>query len=215
MNLIFLDYGINVYLKLNRIFVIVFTSLLILGSSLVAQVKTNLEVIDQLVEKTVIGISDALPGDSKNLEFIYYSSEEMKLLKSNFISSFNENEYRLNTSGSNNSIILELTLNTADVDYTDTFRDGLFGNYLVERKIDLNGSYFISVNGKISDVIKFENSSLDTLDYEFIQTAENRTLPFTQSELPAEPFFSSLLEPAIAIGAAAVTIYLFFTVRSK
>ncbi|NOG97255.1 MAG: hypothetical protein HND52_04685 [Ignavibacteriae bacterium] len=203
------------YLKLNRIFVIVFTSLLILGSSLVAQVKTNLEVIDQLVEKTVIGISDALPGDSKNLEFIYYSSEEMKLLKSNFISSFNENEYRLNTSGSNNSIILELTLNTADVDYTDTFRDGLFGNYLVERKIDLNGSYFISVNGKISDVIKFENSSLDTLDYEFIQTAENRTLPFTQSELPAEPFFSSLLEPAIAIGAAAVTIYLFFTVRSK
>jgi hypothetical protein len=181
----------------------------------VAQVKTNLEVIDLLVEKTVIGISDALPGDSKNLEFNYYSSEEMKLLKSNFISSFNENEYRLITSGSNDSIILELTLNSADVEYTDTFRDGLFGNYLVERKIDLNGSYYISENGKISDVIKFENSSLDTLDYEFIQTAENRTLPFTQSELPAEPFFSSLLEPAIAIGAAAVTIYLFFTVRSK
>jgi len=41
------------------------------------------------------------------------------------------------------------------------------------------------------------------------------SLPFTRAELPPEPFFSGLLEPAVAIGSAAVAIYLLFAVRSK
>ena len=203
------------YFKLNRKFLTVLTFQILLCISLNAQVKTNLNVVDQLVEKTVTEIKGALPGESNNLEFNYYSSEEMMILKSSFVSSLLKNGYKIIADGNKESSKLELTLNSVDVNYTDTFRDGLFGNYLVERKIDLTGNYFISKDGKISDVVEFENTSLDTLDYELIQTVENRALPFTRSELPAEPFFSSLLEPAIAIGAAAVTIYLFFTVRSK
>jgi hypothetical protein len=204
-----------VYFKLNRNLLIVLSILILLCGIINAQVKTNLNVVDQLVEKTVTEISGALSGKSNDLEFHYYSSEEMMILKSSFVSSLLKNGYKIITDGNKKSSKLELALNSIDVNYTDTFRDGLFGNYLVERKIDLTGNYFISSDGKISDVVEFESTSLDTLDYEIIQTVENRALPFTRSELPSEPFFSSLLEPAIAIGAAAVTIYLFFTVRSK
>jgi hypothetical protein len=48
-----------------------------------------------------------------------------------------------------------------------------------------------------------------------VKSLENQALPFTKGEVPPEPLFSSLLEPAVALGTAAVVIYLFFSIRSK
>ena len=55
----------------------------------------------------------------------------------------------------------------------------------------------------------------DTVLFDEIKSLSNSSLPFTKGEAPAEPFFASLWEPVIAVGTAIVTIFLFFTIRSK
>ena len=78
--------------------------------------------------------------------------------------------------------------------------------------MELSGNYFISNQSQVKD---FKLTVVDTVNVENVQELENRSYPFTQGELPPEPFFSSLLEPIVAIGAAATVIILFFSVRSK
>lgn len=48
-----------------------------------------------------------------------------------------------------------------------------------------------------------------------VKNLENISYPFTQAQLPAEPFLASVYEPVIAVGVTAITVILFFTVRSK
>jgi hypothetical protein len=83
----------------------------------------------------------------------------------------------------------------------------------MQRKIDLSGSYSISKETVISE--RFDYAYIDTVSVDDAKAIENPSFPFTQAEIPSEPFFSSLLEPAIAIGSAALAVILFFTIRSK
>ena len=156
-----------------------------------------------------------MPRDLNELSLNFYSSDDYSVLKSKIVSSFQNRNIILVNTPANNGTNLDLTLEDAKIEYTDSFRDGLFGTYLVERKTEINGSYFVTKTGKSNYVIEFEKSYLDTLDYDQIENIETRSIPFTQADPPGEPFFSSLLEPAIALGAVAVTIYLFFTVRTN
>ena len=56
---------------------------------------------------------------------------------------------------------------------------------------------------------------MDTISYDNFAFIENNSLPFTNANVPSEPFLPSIIEPVIAITAIAVTIILFFTVRTK
>ncbi len=107
---------------------------------------------------------------------------------------------------------VNFVLDNALVEYSEPEKNGIFGEFLTERKIELSGNYFISGKSQIND---FNLVEKDTINVEDVEKIENRSYPFTQGELPPEPFFSSLLEPIVAISAAAVTVILFFTVRSK
>jgi len=98
------------------------------------------------------------------------------------------------------------------VGYSEPEKDGIFGDFFTERTIELSGNYFISNQSQVKD---FNLSILDTINVEDVEYVENRSYPFTRGDLPAEPFFSSLLEPIVAIGAAATVVILFFSVRSK
>jgi hypothetical protein len=98
------------------------------------------------------------------------------------------------------------------VGYTEPEKDGIFGDFFTQRIVELSGNYFISNQSDIQD---FKLTVKDTINVEDVEEVENRSYPFTQGELPPEPFFSSILEPVVAIGAAAVIIILFFSVRSK
>ena len=101
----------------------------------------------------------------------------------------------------------------AEVEYSEQERDGWFGDYFVPRTVFLQGNYFNSYSGK--GLQEFNISVMDTVNVENIGEFENDSFPFTKGEVPAEPFFSSLLEPVIAIGVAAAAVVLFFSVRSK
>lgn len=107
---------------------------------------------------------------------------------------------------------INFVIDNAQVNYSEPEKDGIFGDFLTERTINLSGNYFIS--GK-SQINKFNLVDKDTIKVEDVEELENRSFPFTQGELPAEPFFSSILEPVVAITTAAVTVILFFSVRSK
>lgn len=109
-------------------------------------------------------------------------------------------------------IFANFVIDKALVSYSVPERDGFFGSFYTERILQLSGNYFISSNPIIKS---FNLVDKDTINVEDVEKLENRSYPFTRGELSPEPFFSSLLEPIVAIGAAAVTIILFFSVRSK
>jgi hypothetical protein len=111
-----------------------------------------------------------------------------------------------------NFVRVNFVIDNSFVGYSEPERDGIFGDFFTQRTVELSGNYFISNNSQVKE---FKLTALDTLNVEDVEYVENRSYPFTQGELPPEPFFSSLLEPAIAIGAAATVIILFFSVRSK
>lgn len=112
----------------------------------------------------------------------------------------------------NNFVTASFVIDNALVTYSAPEREGFFGSFYTERVLQLSGNYFITSNQNIK---AFNLVDKDTINVEDVEKLENRSYPFTHGELPPEPFFSSLLEPIVAIGAAAVTIILFFSVRSK
>jgi hypothetical protein len=116
------------------------------------------------------------------------------------------------TNNDSDATQVNFVLDYAIVEYSEPEKDGFFGDFLAERIVKLSGNYFIS--GK-SQINKFNLVDKDTVNVEDVGNLENRSYPFTQGNLPAEPFFSSILEPVVAISAVAVTVILFFSVRSQ
>ena len=178
-----------------------------------AQTTTNLDkfylVVDTACTKLINNLGD-LKQVKLDLELgTYYTVFANKirgdLLRSGitFIPEVTNNEKETRV----NFIIDECT-----VDYGQPEKDGLFGDFYTERTIKVSGSYFISAR---QNVDKFVITQKDSVNVSDIEKIENRSYPFTRGDLPSEPFFSSLLEPFIAVGAAAITAILFFSIRSK
>jgi hypothetical protein len=111
-----------------------------------------------------------------------------------------------------NFVRVNFVVDNSFVGYSEPEKDGIFGDFFTQRTLELSGNYFISNKSQVKD---FKLTVVDTINVENVEEVENRSYPFTQGELPPEPFFSSLLEPIVAIGAAAVVVILFFSVRSK
>ena len=178
-----------------------------------SQTTSNLDQFYTLVDSASDLLIKEL-GDAKkvNLELnfgvdysIFANKVRGKLLR-NGIKLVGDND------GEENFVLVNFVVDNCIVGYSEPEKDGIFGDFLTERTIELSGNYFISNQSQVKD---FKLTVKDTIDVEDVEEVENRSFPFTQGDLPPEPFFSSLLEPIVAIGAAAVTIILFFSVRSK
>ena len=178
-----------------------------------AQTVTNLDRFYSAVDSASSLLLNDL-GNTKEVKLdlnlgTYYSvfgnQVRGKLLK-NGIKIINEDN------SDHNTVKVNFVIDECTVDYSQPERDGLFGAYFTERSINVSGNYFISSKQKVSD---FNIIQKDKINVEDVEKVESRSYPFTHGELPAEPFFSSLLEPIVAVGAAAITVILFFSVRSK
>lgn len=195
---------------------IVFILILFFSLQHFAQNKSNLEIIYSLLNQSVINISNNLIQDGNNaINLEFDNAKYFSVLKPAVIDYFQQKNISISNSTKDSSIDLNYFIEDIKVDYPNTFRDGIFGKYLAERKINLKGNYFLIQNDKVGQVNAFEYSNLDTIPYNEIPSLENIAYTFTTSKIPEEPFFSSLLEPVIVVGASAVAIYLFFTVRSN
>jgi len=202
---------------INTVHLIIILSLFI-NFTYFAQAKTNLEIVKSLVNSSVKDLAENIKINSKEFEVKFIAANDYSILQTELLSDLQKNGFILfnkNESKNENLRTLTYTLDNAKVDYKNIFKDGILGVYLVEREATLNGSYFIEDNNKLGKVKEFNYSLLDTVLYDDIKSLDNIAYQFTSAELPDEPFFSSLLEPTIAIGTAAIAVYLFFNIRSK
>lgn len=175
-----------------------------------AQEKNNFELIGDLITQSIEKIE--LKSDEVNLNLII--SEGFEPLQNRIYSAFKDKFSAVSVKKSDQSLI-NYSINSINVEYGETFKDGFFGDIFAERKIEISGNYSIIENSKLVETKDFLESIEDTVNFGNLKSIENYSLPFTQGEKPNEPFLSGLTEPAIAIGTAIVTVVLFFTVRSN
>ena len=109
--------------------------------------------------------------------------------------------------------MINYSIDNASVKYGEMERDGFWGDFIMPRKIELGGNY--SLSNRIINSQTFNLTYYDTVAVDNVKVIENPSFPFTQGEVPSEPFFSGLFEPVVAIGSAAIAVILFFTIRSK
>lgn len=180
-----------------------------------AQTKDNLNVFYGLIDSSVIQIAKSIPKDNKDLIIKTYLNDGYSIFENKILAAFNNNGSNVSINDSSNKFLINYSIDNAKVTYPEIFRENIFGSWEVQRSILLSGNYSISLNGilKVSEPFSFK--SLDTVYYSQIEKLESQNFSFTRCEKPAEPFFSSFLEPVIALGTAATIIYLFFTIRSK
>ena len=179
-----------------------------------AQVQSNLTIITGLVDSSVDMFQKDIPSQSK--VFLNYQS----MLGETFF--LNRIQSKLSRIGAefifnqgNADLTLNYTIEDAGVKYDKVFKDGLLDDFEVERSVFLKGSYQLYAKSHMVKSNGFSYEAKDTIDYKIVKDVQHPSLAFTQADLPDEPFWNSLIEPAIAIGAIIVTIFLFFTVRSK
>lgn len=187
-------------------FLLIFVFLL--GCSAFPQTKTNIDVYYSLVDSTAGQIAKQLP--TAETEISLTSNNNDYLIFTNRLKSSFANRGISLSSGDKTE--LAISFDRSSVQYSDMHRKSFFGYMWVKRKVELGGNF--SFNGRIEPG-EFLFTAIDSVKVDDIKNIENPVYTFTVSDIPPEPFFSSLLEPAAAIGTAAVAIYLFFSVRSK
>ena len=191
---------------------ILFLSIFIIPVS--AQQKTNLQIFYNLVDSSVAGINRKV--STQYVIVNYPTSNDFSVFQNQVISDFTKLG-RTVLAGSNKNTAdvtrINYIIDNAKVKYGDMGRDGFFGDFIMPRGIKLSGSY--SLSNRVVDSQRFNLTYTDTVAVDDVKSIENSSFPFTEAEVPSEPFFSSLFEPVVAIGSAAVAVILFFTVRSK
>jgi hypothetical protein len=175
-----------------------------------AQEKTNLGVFNELVDSSVAEVSAFIPDSVKVID-LELNNGPLSVFNAGVISSLSKRGYKL-VNGTEN-LKLAFIIDEASTSYGEIYRDGFLGEYYVPRRIILSGDYNITRNTVLTHSFNFAYQ--DTVNVDSVTSLENAAYPFTQGKLPAEPFFSGILEPVIAVGTAALAVILFFTIRSK
>lgn len=181
---------------------------IILSFQVYGQTKTNLELFFQLADSAANNLQMNLK-DEKNFQIDFVLGKDYQVFQNSILSHFPNKEIKDETG----KILVHFALTDVKVEYSELERKGLFGSLWIIRTLHFSGNY--SINSGTSLVKDFSYTAKDELHYEDVASVENSSFPFTQGKIPVEPFFSSLLEPAIALGSAAAAVYIFFTARSK
>ncbi len=198
----------------------------------IAQSKTNLEILFSLVDSSIVEINSSVPLSVKEIkidfnhgnyfsvfqnqviyDFVKLGRTVIPDLPARLVSDTSERAGQVGSVNNTGAAEVNYTLENAGVEYGEMERDGFLGSFLMPRKLKIDGSY--SVKNNTVQPGNFHYTYQDTIAVDDIKTLENPSFPFTQGEVPSEPFLSGLFEPVVAIGSAALAVILFFTVRSK
>lgn len=88
---------------------------------------------------------------------------------------------------------------------------------LLKRKVELSLEYKIEGKGGLLHSDEFARTFTDTLRKESYLNYETPEHGFTQGNLPKEDlsFLEKYIEPVAIVGAAVLSVYLFFSIRSQ
>jgi len=188
---------------------------LVFQTSVLSQSRTNLEVFYSLTDSLSSQIIEEIPLDEPMILLTLNLGERYSLFANNIRSSFLKagKEILSTPIGELNYPHVDIVIEGAGIEYGEMYRDGWFGDHLIQRYTAIYGNYLQTFSSKGKQDFMFE--VIDTVKVEDINYLENDSFPFTKGSIPAEPFLSGLAEPIIAIGTAAVLIALFFSIRSK
>lgn len=174
-----------------------------------AQQKSNLDLASGLIERCVNELQVEI--DVEELKFKSNLSADYKIFENDFM-----NSVKKKFSSAlfvNENFHFSFSISNVEVKYENVFQENIFGDFYCERKITLQGNWF-SAETK-TPLNNFSIVEADTISIDEIDELENKSISLTTGVKPAIPFWSSIYEPVIVIGAAATAAYLFFTVRSK
>ncbi len=192
---------------------ICFIIVLLFSTNIFSQTKSNLNIFYSMVDSSSSLLLSNVPNGNKKIEINMPPANTYFILNERLLNSLASKGIDIKPDSISRKLRVNYVIDNARVSYTNMSRNGVFGSYYVNRNITLSGSFIIIGSGTVSKTFDYKYS--DNVKLDSVKECENRALPFTHGELPAEPFFSSLVEPAIAVASAAVTVILFFTVRSK
>ena len=187
--------------------------LLLLSSSGFAQTKSNLEVFYSLVDSSALKIWNNIPVKDSAVFIEFNKGNNYLVLENRLLEDLTNKGLKVSGTVKGTGTIIKFIIVKADLNYGNLYRKGFLGSYYIPRNIQFSGNFAVSNSNTI--VKNFAFAQKDTVMYDSLKNIENPAFPFTQGEIPPEPIFSSLLEPVVAIGAAAAAVILFFTVRSK
>jgi hypothetical protein len=177
------------------------------------QPDTNLDIFYSMIDSSVTDFISKVPQSEESIKLDLNLGKDHSVFTNKVIAKIISFGKKISNEKDNETSSVNYIINKTDVTYGEIYRDGFFGGYYLPRNLSLTGNYTVKTD---STVFKdFSYSYNDTLKYDDIQNVENADYPFTKGEIPPEPFLSSLFEPIVAVGAAAVAVILFFTVRSK
>ena len=204
--------------RLRKIFVVGIVLTLWAGG-LVAQEEstkpaTNLELIQTLSRQVADTIRTYVkPGDSVS---VAVRPMETAWYVSGVIVQAMIDGGRITTQSPLARYEVDVGLFTAQVTYTNTRRKSLFGSRILDRtvRVEFNAKVVDKASGAILLNDKFTTSAADIVEVSDVDKLENAGIPATHGVLPSEGFFSTILEPLVAMGAVAVAVYLLFHVRS-
>ena len=180
-----------------------------------AQTKTNLEVFYSLTDSLVSDINSELPEAKNQILLSLNNGEVYSIFNNNIKTDFIKSGKKVWDVPPDEINIPEvnIVIESASVNYGEVFKDGWFGSYYTNRQLSLKGNYLQTFSDKGKQNFNLVYS--DSILVDQIGELENASFPFTQGQIPSEPFLSGLVEPILAIGTAAAMVILFFSVRSK
>ena len=188
--------------------------LFLVSTCVLSQTRDNLEIFYSLVDSSGENLMKNLPESGKDINLNMHLGKSYSLFENHLMEIFDNAGFDINIKDSaRENTYVNYVLDKAKVNYGEMFRSGFFGSYLLPRKLEISGNYSIKNNSFIYK--EFHYSYFDTVRVDNVKTLENSSYTFTQGSVPPEPFFSSLFEPLIAVGTAAIAVFLFFTIRSK
>lgn len=189
--------------------------LILISGIIFPQTKSNLEVFYSLNDSLVNQIAENIPQNNDKIILTLNLGDSYSIFSNHIKTAFKDNGKEIFTLPQEelNLPEINIVMEDAGVEYGEIDRDGWFGDYYVPRTLFIKGNYVNTSSNK--GLQQFFITAIDTVKVEELELLENNSFPFTEGNIPAEPFLSSVWEPIIAIGVAAAAIILFFTVRSK
>ena len=179
------------------------------------QTTSNLTLFQNLARTAGKEAAERLsPSDSSGVALIIHPEANAWILKSAFAEGVERSgRFTVRLSAFRT---LEIVAHDLSVGYRDQRRDGMFGDLVVDRVVHLGLTASTSSGiGAVSlSPYEFDRTVCDTIRVSSISSVEESSVSATHGVLPPEEFFDWFLEPLILMGAIAVSIYLFFHVRS-
>jgi hypothetical protein len=185
--------------------------------------QSNIDIIDSLsadiIEREVIAHKNILP-DSIFIKLISPDQEKidyLTIILGNVLTENSFNVYRNYYSGlSFQGVVLEITKFAVNLSYGQSGEDIERDNDYIGRNIvvQILGQIYNLETGRILKSVDGTNSYYDEIEYRQIDTIEKSPYSFTRGIKGEYSNWQSWIEPVIVVASVAVSVFLFFTLRT-